>query len=471
MVELKLEGYVRPIQLSDVSVNSFEKPMIFYLTNKEDTRSFFITFVIIDFQKKQIQYINSFSEENVKIINSQPNSKIFKIDSTPHCSLTINNGEDFLTFMDEEEFFVYVNLKKMIMRVYTINDLIKNNDIVFKNISATFYKDEDDTNYFYLSAVDSTNLLHIFRAPLTLESIEEIDSFPSHASPPHVLRKLKTKLLLSHEFKFSKFQTQENGKILTEDELGVRVFTNVVRNLMQRNEFKAAQNIGQKINPKEILSFIREKYPVKCMPGKILMIDMDTKEKTYYDTTGGSPAHFEVDNNAIYTSSHNFVRLRNNGIFYLEPAVIDKFILNQGKLELAGSFSHPKGFRYTTHKIFHNNNKTYICVFGHPNRLMFIDAEKMELLFYKDIGESDFTDETDMSIYMLPRFGGEEFVAVETSEDGEKIIFAGMEYIYFFNFANRDLYEVLNYKNFEIEDKKISLDDYMFRTAHFSFLD
>lgn len=50
--------------------------------------------------------------------------------------------------MEEEEFFVYVNYKRNIMKVYTMNDLIKNSEIEYKKISSTIYKDDNDPSFF-----------------------------------------------------------------------------------------------------------------------------------------------------------------------------------------------------------------------------------------------------------------------------------------------------------------------------------
>ena len=478
MIELNLKGYTSSIKLSDSVIQRFKKPIIFYMVNKNDVRPFFITFVIINFMKSEILYLFSYNQENIEIINAQPNNKKFSFDKNPHCALCINEGEDFLAFMDNEEFFVYINYKTMIMKVYSMNDIVKNTDIKYKRISSTFYKDDSDKNFFYMSAVDSSNLLHIFRVSLTLDNIEEIDTFPSNPFPPHVLRKHKDFLLLSHEFKYSKFELQKNGKIVSQDELA-RIFLKHTLQLLysQQRESTSLQQDNIKLskkNAKELFKIIKENYNIRCLPGSILALNLNTKEKVYYNTMGGSPAHFEIDlkDDVIYTSSHNFLSSDTlGGLVYIEPAVIDKFKMNGSKLELVGTFSNPKGFRYTTHKIFYYNNKPYICVFGQPNRLMFIDATTMELMFYEDISEDELTNQSDLSIYLNTRDNEFDLAAIEVSEDGECIIFVGPDYIYFYNFPQKKLIKKIDYKLFSIPNDNISLSDYKIRTAHMNYLD
>lgn len=468
MIELKLKGYKKTFSLRNLDVSHTKKPVIFYLINKHDSRRFFITFIIADLIKNELQYLFSYSEENRRKIDLLPNNKIFSISKTPHCTLSINKGEDFLTFMEDEEFFFYVNYKKMVMKVYTMNDVIKDSNIEYRRISSTFYKDDNDPNYFYLSSVDSANLLHIFRISLNLEKVEEIDVFSSNPFPPHVLKKYKDYIFLSHEFKYSRYDLQKSDKIVNSEELA-RIYEKLKIRLLYKEPNMS--NFLSLESSRELFKQMNEKYSIKCMTGYILLLDTKTKERSYYSTSGGSPAHFEIDylNDTIYTSSHNFLAAIND-LVYLEPAVIDKFKLVGGKLEFQGAFSYPKGFRYTSHKIFYFENKPYICMFGQPNRLVFVDAEKMELLFYYDVGEDELSSHEDVRAYLLSRANDFVFIAIEVNAEGN-IIFVGPQHIYFFDFSRRELYEQIDYKSLEVLDDEIQIDDYKLITSHLNYLD
>lgn len=474
MIELKLESYVRPLDFSIPGCDNFKKPIIFYLVNQQDKRPFFLSFVIVDFTKKKLSYFFSYNEENVSIINKLPNNERFSMVRCPHSTICINEDEDFLNFMEEEEFFVYVNQKKLIMNVYTIEDFVK--DVQFRKFSSTFYKDDKDPNFFFMSIVDTGDMLHIFRMSLTLDSVEEINSFPSHPNPPHALRKYMHYLFLSHDFKYSRYELEKTGKIVNSEELGSIILTTALRMIGAKKGFKSNQSTSLKsLTPEEVrelLSIMKTKYSVKCLPGKILMLDLNTKQKILYDTTGGSPAHFEIDtkDDTIYTSSHNFF-LGKDTMTFLEPAVLDKFKMKDGKLELVGSFSYPKGFRYTSHRVFYYYNKPYLCTFGQPNRLLLVDANTMELLSYHDIEQDELSDKTDVCAYINSRRSEFEIVAMEVSENGEIILFVGPQYIYLFNFPERRLCGKIDYKAADSSSMEKTLNEYKLRTVHLNYLD
>ena len=71
------------------------------------------------------------------------------------------------------------------------------------------------------------------------------------------------------------------------------------------------------------------------------------------------------------------------GLQFIGPAGIDKFLIQGGELTNVGTFSNPTGYRFTTHRVFDYNGKSYLCTIGHPNRLVFVDTETMEMLFYQ----------------------------------------------------------------------------------------
>lgn len=464
MLELKLKGYTEQLDLSSMSKHSFSDPIIFYLANKDDIRSFLIAFVILDFKNNELQYLFSFIEENIKRIECEADHTKFVFHKAPHCSILVNKDRDFLTFFEDEKLFAYISTKEMTLTFYSMNDILKDDNIEFKRISSTFYKEKSDSDYIYISAVDSFEQLHIFKLSFSLNDITEIDTFPSHPFPPHVLRKHKDKLLISDEFKYSKFELQKEGRIISHDDLA-KIY---VKQYMRSQLKNKSENFN---HAKETFCFLKEQYAPKCLPGRILLLDMNTKEKKYFKTTGGSPAHFEIDteHNFIYTSSHNFLGTA-NGLVLLEPAVIDKFRLENDELVHEGFFSYSNGYRYTSHKIFTNNNKSYICTFGQPNRLILIDAETMLLYDCFDVEEDKLSDQEDTALYINSRIGDLEIVALEVSPDGDNIIFIGSNYIYFYNFSQKVIYEKINFRACKINNSEINLKDYSLRTVHMNYL-
>ncbi len=219
------------------------------------------------------------------------------------------------------------------------------------------------------------------------------------------------------------------------------------------------------------LSIMDEKYNVKCLPGNVMTYNCDTKERIFYPTSGGSPAHFEVDpeDNYLYTSSHNFIVSSDTSIFY-EPAVIDKYKIEGSTLRHISSFQYEKGYRYTCHKIFKNNGKKYIATFGEPNRLIFIDADQMELVYYDDIGPDFLSNEENPTLFVnsRDRVKGYSYCAIETFDDGDTLFFLSPQHIEFYSFTQRKIIAKIDYS--DIMAKDFVFDDYLVRTAHINYL-
>lgn len=456
MVELKLEKVEKNIDVSDGYLNSFKKPIIFFKIHKDDPKKLFITFIIFDAQKKKMTYLFSYNKENCSIVEALPDNEKYNLRLVPHSTIEITKDLDFFAFMQEEQLFMYINYKENILKIYTMEDIIKE-DINFKTISSTFYKDDMDDKYFYMGALDYNNKFYIYKLSLDLKYIEKIDSFKSRNVPPHVVRKFKDSILLSHEFNESRYYLQNQEKEISSIEMGNLLVKN---NIKVKLENPQLSSIEQK---KKLYEFLKKEYNIKCVHGSVILLNTMTKEKIIYKTSGGSPAHFEIDynENMIYVSSHNFFN-RLDSMSMFEPAVFDKFKLVNNRLEWCSSFSYEKGFRYASHRIFYNNGKPYICTFGQPNRLIFIDATTMELYFYEDIGNDELSDQEDVGIYINSREPGGEFAALEVSQDGENVIFLDNQYIYIYNFTKRCLVHKIDYSTKERKD----WGDYLLRTLH-----
>ena len=160
---------------------------------------------------------------------------------------------------------------------------------------------------------------------------------------------------------------------------------------------------------------------------------------------------------------------------YLAPAVIDKYWLNESNLVHIGSFIHKTGYRYTSHKLFYFNNKPYICTFGHPNRLFIIDANSMELEYFQDIGIDELSSNEAIQEYLNSRESKFEIVPIEVNKSGENLIFICNEFIYIYDFLNRNILYKINYLNDEgikeSEKNNKETQEYRILTAHIDFLE
>jgi hypothetical protein len=499
MTELKTITIDRKIEIEKKIARKFERPIIFYMDHKEDKKSFLITFVILDFVNSKISFIFSRLPENELKLQSSPEKDKFFISKgyNPHCSIQINPEEDFLTFVECGKFFYYVNYKKNILRVYTENDLNLFEKDGLAEFGATFYKDPDDPKYFYFTALsgkkNDKSWLCFYRASLDLADLENIlcvDTLSPVA--PHVTKKHQ-KYLLSSDFGYRKFRNTKTGTVyIGGTEYASFVFEDMYREYclekgseFSREEFLARNKIEESgiILESDFASFYKkkgnnflgvcdnfEKYNFEALPGTITLLDLEEKKLKSFQTTFCTPAHFEIDpeTGVIYASSHNFVSL--DKIYFLGPAAIDKFVIKNGELEKIGTFCEEDAYRFTTHKIFKYENKKYICSFGQPNRLYFIDADSMKTLYYDDIEIDFLSDKEDIKLFLNGN-DLEPFVmkTIEVSPDGEVLILIGHKYVYFYGFPERKILCKFDYRDFDL-GKDFDLRDYNLRTTHCDYL-
>lgn len=481
MLELELIHKKTHILTNGVDKNDFEDPLVFYLVHKDNVSNFFITYALLDLPNNEINYYFSNTDKNKKIINNAKNKEIFDIFKVPHCAIRIEKNKNFFVFMQEEEFFVLLDTTKNCMFVYTMDDFNHRSNVIFKKISSTFFKDPENNNVFYLSAVDENETIHIFRCSLDLSEIEEIDSLPGKADPPHVLRKYKKYLLLSHEFNDAKYKLLKTNNTIDSNHLSL---------LFLRTEFKnesriksmietephtknVASNIHINEERKALLKLMKEKYEIECAKGKIILLNLENKTKKYYKTSGGSPAHFEIDEkeDMIYVSSHNFFN-RKNSMMFIQPAVIDKYQLVNDDLIWRGSFSSPFGYRFASHRLFRYRDKLYICTIAHPNRILFIDAKTMKLVFYEDIEFDELSNFQELDVYLSARESDFQIVPIEVSVSGEQILFMSHQYIYIYNFSKKMVTEKITYIDNDIKEDtdNLCLKNYKLKTVHINYL-
>lgn len=458
MIKFELKKSVKKIHIDKNIKNAFINPIIYYLIKTNDTRPFFITFVLIDFQNESLIFLSTNSNKNINLLNSQLNQNTYILRRTPHRTIQITAGKDFFTFVQEEKFFYYVNYLDEYVIIYTLDDILPNKDYKIKSLSSTFYKDDDDSNYMYISALDENNILHIYKASLDLNTITEIHTINNIEIPPHTLRKYKNMLFISHDFGNANFKIKDSNKIISSKQLAMGL-------QLKLKKYVTKATITSNIEA-NIFNEMFKKYTLKCVPGNILTVLLSNNKENYYKTNGTSPAHFEIDKNSnkVFISSHNFFVWNSKNI-YVEPAVIDRFKIENNKLIYEKTFKHEGYYRFTSHKLINFKNNNYICTFAHPNRLLIIDAETMELTYYYDVEKDELSNQHNICEYLNFRTDEFEIVPLEVSKNGNYILFLSTDNIYIFDFNKKEIC-------FKVPCKpEKENNNYKLLTAHIDYLE
>lgn len=502
MIELKLQNYRKKFDISDDIAKKFEYPIIFYLAHKNDWRALFITFVILDFSRKELSYLISYLPENFEKVEKSENRQIFSILSpghNPHCAIQISENGDFYVFLELVNYFYYVNRKDNYVRIMTGADL----NCVGKNklgkFGATFYKDDQYPNQFYFTVIEegkeNNNKVNFYKSDLVLRDIDLIKTVPIWgANIPHATKKFRN-FLFNSEFVSREYKLEKSAKIIKRSDNFVRYVyeylyqqycasekrscdfkkfyeENVInhKHVVLKDDFKKfcdskGKNFVDICNKDENLRF-------SMLPGDISMIDLRNGDVKYFKTSFCSPAHFEIDEKegCIYASSHNFIV--HDQVYFLGPAAIDKFKLIGDKLEKVGSFSEPTSYRMTTHRVFHHKNHPYIVTFGQPNRLFLIDAETMKSIHHEDIGEDVLTGKENIADFLnSSKLEPITIKTLEVSQDGAMLFLLDYRYIYFYDFEKRKIVHKMKYQWPEKIGDGLMLTDFYKRTTHSNYLE
>lgn len=503
MLELSATTHRRKISLDPEIRSRFNHPIIFYLAHQYDSRAFFITFVILDFEKSELVFISSYYPENVEKTETHPEQRKFRLlhpAFNPHCTLQINPDESFLTFVENGYYFYHVNYKKNIIRVHTGKDLPCLEKDQITEFGSTFFRDDQDRNFFYLTAISADRekneyLLNFYKSNFDFSSFEKIFTMPSEMfNAPHVTRKFK-KHLLNSEFLKRVHKNDRTDKVydnaldymkfVYEDLYGE--YCQKMNKAFDKNEFYSSNKINYgriELSPdfsafcaargSNFLAICKKnsRYSFSMLPGTVTSLNLEKKTLQSAQTTFCAPAHFEIDekNGHVFTSSHNFVIF--DKTYFVGPAAIDKFAVKDGELEKRGTFTNEKAYRFTTHRVFRYKNKSYVCSFGQPNRLYFIDGDSMELLYFDDIGEDVLSNREDVCDFLNSEHLENSAVlkTIEVSPDGAVLFLLGHDYVYFYSFPERKIISKLDYRSFEL-DESLFLDQFYKRTTHTNFLD
>ncbi|MFA5961061.1 MAG: hypothetical protein WC848_00040 [Parcubacteria group bacterium] len=500
MIELKINTFKVPISIDPIIRESFKDPLIFYLAHKEDWRPFFFTYVILDFLRQEFVYIVSYYPENISLINNLKDDYIFGLQSSaqnPHCSIRVGTRNAFLTFYEKTRYFTQVDFENNTMNVYTGEDIGLDHDEQVVDFGATFCRDEDVPDQFYFSVITQSGLnfrrkLRFYRAKLDFSEVEEIYAMPTLlGSSPHVTRKVG-QYLLNSDFLTYQIKSNKSGKMWDDaKKYALHVYEDIYREYCLKkervflpdlfNDLESAKKIILKpgfnffcqTKGKNILDICQdEKYAFTIGTGTIMLVRLNDKKVKYYETTYCCPAHFEVDriSGDVFVSSHNFIEFLDR-VYYLGPAAIDRFSLSEdGIMEKKATFTHPLIYRMTSHKVFSYDGKTYVCSFGQPNRLVFIDAQTMEMMYYQDIEEDSSVDPAEL-IEIINNTNLEPITikTIEASHDGKFIFFLSCKFIYIYNFPERRIVQKIEYLSDNSFGENLDLSRFYKRTTHVDY--
>ena len=185
MFELSLNQRKLKCDFNLQLVNAFKEPIVFYLMDKRDKRSFFLSFVIVDASKQEVIFLDTYSKDNLDIYNKLKSDEQFVLKRTPHRSVVAVTGKKFYTFVQDERFFFCVDCSSLKMQVMTLDERIGDKNYKIQKISASIFYDYYNNNYLYISAIDTEQNLHIYHASIDLQEIVEIYTEKGHRTTPH----------------------------------------------------------------------------------------------------------------------------------------------------------------------------------------------------------------------------------------------------------------------------------------------
>lgn len=507
MIEFKTRTQKRKIEVSDRIGEKFKNPLIFFLRNGNDKRQIFYTIVLADLPNKELTYIQSYFGDNVARLEESDEEQLLTLLNyvNPHCSLQIRPGQ-FYVFVEGTNFFLRIDASNNTMQLCFCKDL-NVPGCVLDTMGSTCFRDDSDPNYFYFSAVGkdakgeakgNERTLYYLRSNLDLSDIQVIYQKPrsQYARPAHVTRKFKEYLFCS-EFLKVRRKLNQTGQIFettpeiihfiyedlfhefcatTDQAYSGALFEEHATFNFEKNEIKLSPTFKSFCNTFGT-SWVdicqkTKKYSFKQLPGSFTVLNLLNNRMDRYETSSCPAAHIEIDtkNEIIYVSSHNFIRSP-QGIYYLGPAAIDKFKIQDEKLLRVGTFSDSTGYRFASHRVFRYKDRPYICVIGHPNRIFFIDAETMKTYYYYDIYEDVLSGKTDIADFLNTSPVGKKMaVAFDVSDDGECIFILGQTHMYLFSFPERKFVEEIPFMTEEPFENEISLTGFHVATVHLTQL-
>jgi hypothetical protein len=437
--------------------------------------------VLCDFRRDRLLYIESGSPENVQSLNERMTPALErqfpKLDRGAyrqvHSAIEVVPNESFLAFFYGSAacgFFCHVDYRRKRIRFVTAGDFEALSGAgPVESFGNTFDKDPTDPTCFYLSARLAPNDEHpapriaYYRVALDLGRADLILSRTCEPKDecPHATRRVGDRLL-SSEFNVTQYQLLKSGLTFDSDDtfhdhvvrrywagLGATGAAGALARHILAHPFRFRKDVRKQRRARPDLSladvamdrcfrrthpsrdFVRaclalEDSAFRIASGHIRVLSLTEKKEIAFPVRHSKPAHFEIGATGhVYLSCHALFSIRHR-TYFLEPAAILKLRVSDDQVEEEAAFQHPKGYRFTSHKVFLSEGREYLCTMGHPNRLLLIDAEKMNLLAWRDLGEDYLSSRKDVAAYLsATNLEAPAIRAIAVSEDGLYLALGG----------------------------------------------
>lgn len=454
-IELKMDIYKESIE-QDEYTKKFNNTVLYSLIHPETKYGLLPIFTIVDFKKGEITYLNLYTPENIKKLEEDPVLKQAGLTKscTPHTHFIITPEEDFyaipiaLNLNLVCNYFYYINIKDETVKIITPKDLGLENEN--KNFFfGSFLKKPDDPNTLFMVLriiTDSGYKLGYYQSDLYLNNIKQIYETQSEKAigDPHSLLYYKDKLFTTNLFQ-TKIKLVDKG---LQFNWLIDFYNFVIKDTFDRenpsgNKQDAEAYFQQKYNVTTFRDFknfcLKNNYAFELFPGTIRAVDLQSKTEKIYYTNKSCTGHFGWDEkeNVFYVSNHDGDYFQGK-ISLFNPASINKYKLEEdGELTFIGTFTDPKGYRFTIHKFFKYQNKPYVVTVGYPNRLFIIDGETMTSVCTQDIGDDLLSKNEDVNDLITPGIEkNSRIITMEASDDGSVILFFLGNYIHLYEFPS-----------------------------------
>lgn len=421
MIELKTGVTKEKFELDDEVCASFQKKIIF---NSVPNLLFYDTFCILDFANKELTLIKTDLEENIQKIGDRG------LLSAAH-SVTALNDKGFYVFSTYDTCFRYFHYETNTMKVIFGSDLNHPDSNMWSEVSASFKK-PDDGEYLLLGFMRTDDrTVDIVKVDENLNA-EKLLNISLHIAPHEVIK--------FHDF------------CMMSDFSPTVKFENLSKFIWSSNGEPKKNNIMEREDVENEFGSI-DLMPdyIKVVPDKIYSYNIKIKELKYYDMDDPPSAHFEFNEENVYVSSHNMYSY--DGFYYfMGPAKITKWNITDGQLKKQNSFQNNEIFRCFAHKYIEFENKSYIVSLGHPNRIIYIDADTMELVWEYNINDDILSGHQNPTTYVntLHRMKHPSVKDispdVNVSTDGRYSIYFDNSKVGFVDFKNkRNIDQFINY--------------------------